>query len=84
MNDVLEDIEGKTYEKDGKTISFMESELYVNGTPRGDSFDVTSYDGYTAVIDIEDTNGGFISVKIDTEKNSLTDRTSNNVYRLKE
>lgn len=81
---MLEYIEGKTYEKDGKTISFMESELYVNGTPRGDSFDVTSYDGYTAVIDIEDTNGGFISVKIDTEKNSLTDRTSNNVYRLKE
>lgn len=84
VNDVLEYIEGKTYEKDGKTISFMESELYVNGTPRGDSFDVTSYDGYTAVIDIEDTNGGFISVKIDTEKNTLTDRTSNNVYRLKE
>lgn len=84
VNDVLEYVEGKTYVKDGKTISFLEGELYVNGTHRGDSFEVTSYDGYTAVIDIEDANGGFISIKIDSENNTLTDRTSNNVYTLKE
>ena len=84
VNDVLEYVEGRTYVKDGKTISFLEGELYVNGTPRGDSFEVTSYDGYTAVIDIEDAKGGYISIKIDSENNTLTDRTSNKVYTLKE
>ena len=73
-----------TYVKEGKTISFLEGELYVNGTPRGDSFEVTSYDGYTAVIDIEDANGGYISIKIDSENNTLIDRISHNVYTLKE
>ena len=84
VNDVLEYVEGKTYVKEGKTISFLEGELYVNGTPRGDSFEVTSYDGYTAVIDIEDANGGYISIKIDSENNTLIDRISHNVYTLKE